>query len=83
MSTSLKSRVPLASISNNKASSNANVKKNNASSNNNSNNNNTSSNNRWMVYCIECDDLIPSENVPQYWTPNICLYCVSCRRLRT
>ena len=81
MSTSLKSRVPLASISNNKASSNANVKKNNTSSNNNSNN--ASSNNRWMVYCTECDDLIPSENVPQYWTPNICLYCVSCRRLRT
>ena len=82
MSTSVKTRVPLASISNNKASSNANVKK-NSGSNNTSSNNNNNSNNRWMVYCIECDDLIPSENVPQYWTPNICLYCVLCRRLRT
>ena len=76
------SRVPLASISNNNASSNANVKKNNTGSNNNNTSNNNS-NNRWMVYCTECDDLIPSENVPLYWTPNICLYCVLCRRLRT
>ncbi len=75
-----------ANDSNNPERNDNQERNNNSSINHSDSNNSPNANNiirsELMVFCENCDERIPNNVIPRYWTPIFCLYCRSCARLR-